>query len=240
MARRSSRRDGGSDSPAAALVRAGWDRIDRWCRAHLPGLLRTLNPGASPAQVAALERAIGRPLPAEVRESLTIHNGQADPTGFLFQLDLLDAETVAKEWALWSGLVAYNAEYRGRMTSYPAGAVALDYGNPDWVPLAKSAATGYLAVDLAPGPAGMAGQVITFGRREDVKCVLAVGWGEFLSSYAAFLEGGGLPAVHPDPEAWRDNFEPVFEGVTADGQEIVRNPLDVLVEWRKAGRWPVP
>jgi hypothetical protein len=85
-------------------------------------------------------------------------------------------------------------------------------------------------MDSAPGPAGSVGQVINFGRDEKLKCVLAASWGEFLLSYARFLESGALTQVHPEAKFWGDNFDPLMGG---------RHRHDVLVEWRKEGRWPL-
>jgi hypothetical protein len=63
-------------SPAVEMVKEAWDRIDAWCRVHVPGVLDRLNPGASATEIAALERTIKQPLPADVRKSLAIHNGE--------------------------------------------------------------------------------------------------------------------------------------------------------------------
>jgi cell wall assembly regulator SMI1 len=202
--------------------------------------LDTLNPSASVDEIAALERVIKRPLPDDVRESLVIHNGQPRQlTGFVFGLDLLDAERIACEWGIWAGLTTYNQEYRENMTSFPEGTIEPDYANPGWIPLTKSAGANYLGVDLAPGPAGSTGQVINFGRDENMKCVLAASWGEFLLSYAKFLESGALKTIHPEAKFWGDNFEPVFESVMDNGQYYHRHPHDTLIEWRKKGHWPL-
>jgi cell wall assembly regulator SMI1 len=191
-------------------------------------LLDTLNTGAQPAEIVSLERAIKRTLPDDVRESLSIHNGQPRQlTGFVFGLDLLDCKRIAQEWERWAGLTSYNPDYRDAMASFPQGAVQLDYANPGWIPLTKDGGGNYLGVDLAPGPAGSTGQVINFGRDEELKAVLAAGWGEFLLSYAKFLESGALAEISPEARSWGDNFEQVMTG----------HRHDVLVKWRKAGRW---
>src|SRR5262249_32842513 len=149
----------------------------------------------SVAEIATLEEAIKRPLPDDVRESLAIHNGQPwrQPTGFVFGLlELLDTERIAQQWKIWSGVTEYNEEHRENMVSFPEAAIQLDYANPGWIPLTKDSGVNHLGVDLTPGPAGSVGQVINFGRDEKLKCVLATRWGEFLLSYAKFLESGPL------------------------------------------------
>src|SRR5262245_53661269 len=78
---------------AATLVLDARDRLENWHRKHHPLLLDTLNPGASPADIARLERTIKQPLPDDVRVSLSIHNGQPPRQHFfLFELDLLSTE----------------------------------------------------------------------------------------------------------------------------------------------------
>jgi cell wall assembly regulator SMI1 len=224
------------------MVEEAWDRLEAWCRAHVPGLLDALNPGASAAEIEALERAIQRPLPADVRVSLAIHNGQSGrPLGsdFVFGLELLDAEQIAHYWELWAGLTEYNDEYREDMASVPPGAIQLDYANPGWVPLTKAASASHLATDLAPGPAGSVGQMINFGRDEREKCVLAASWGEFLLSYAKFLESDAFRVIHPEAHSWDVNFEPVFNYVSPDGEEYIRHQHATLIDWRKQGRWPL-
>lgn len=250
MAKRKSSGDGAAPkncaptsraNSAAALVRDAWVKLETWCRQHLPGLLGSLNSGASVAEVSALERTIQRPLPDDVRESLSIHNGQRRQirSGFLLGLDLLDAERIAEEWKLWAELTAYNEDYREDMASFPEGAIELDYANPGWIPLTKDGGGNHLGVDLSPGSAGSLGQVINFGRDENRKSVLAMCWGEFLLSYAKFLESGALKVIYSEVASWGANFEPVFESVTKDGEYYIRHPHQVLADWRKEGRWPL-
>lgn len=214
------------------MVEEAWDRLETWCRAHVPGLLDTLNPGASEKEITALERTIKQPLPADVRRSLAIHNGEPWRTSvdFIFGLELLDIDRIAEEWELWSGLTEYNDEFRSGMKSVPAGAIQLDYANLGWIPLTKAPGSGnHLGADLAPGSKGSMGQVINFGRDEREKCVLAESWGEFLLSYARFLESDDFKVIDAEAKSWSVNFDPVF----------TRHPHDALVEWRKNGRWPL-
>lgn len=94
----------------------------------------------------------------------------------------------------------YNYEYREEMIAVPVGTIQLDYANLGWVPMTKAASASHLAVDLAPGPAGSAGQIMNFGRDECEKCVLASSWGEFLLSYAKFLGSYNFQILYEDVE----------------------------------------
>jgi cell wall assembly regulator SMI1 len=204
-------------------ARDAWKRLELWCRRHHPPLLDFLNPGASEDEIVALERVIGQPLPTDVRVSLSIHNGDRE-YGFVFGLTLLSIAGIENDWRMWQDCLAYNEEPEDDPS--PDLAVALDYANPGWIPLTRDAGNNHLGVDLAPGPAGVAGQVINFGKDEEEKCVLAAGWAEFLAGYAVFLESGAVREIYPDN--WYDRVR----------KPIPRHPHDMLREWRQQGRWP--
>jgi cell wall assembly regulator SMI1 len=53
-------------------------RLDHWLKTHRHRYHHGLLPGATPAELDALQAALGRPLPEELRTWLTWHNGQ-DP-----------------------------------------------------------------------------------------------------------------------------------------------------------------
>jgi cell wall assembly regulator SMI1 len=160
--------------------------LEQWCRCHDRLLLRSLNPGASPEEIDAVEHVIGQALPPDVRQSLAIHNG--GPKDFVLHYQLLPIRWVIDEWACWKQGEALNEAMRWQMESVPANAIALDYFNPGWVPLAQNADVSYLAIDLSPGPAGVVGQVINFGRNDKYKRVFAPSWAQFLTDYATFLK----------------------------------------------------
>ncbi|MBP3955266.1 SMI1/KNR4 family protein [Gemmata sp. G18] len=210
----------------AASARSAWVRLENWCRQHYPALLEALAPGATGEEIEELERAIGQPLPPDVRESFAIHNGN---NSFIFGCELQTTQGAAHDWQIWRDVAGHNEEFRDRHKSFPVGAVALDYTNAGWVPLTRDAGGNHIGVDLAPGPAGTVGQVIIFGRDEDQKCASASGWAEFLADYATFLESGAAGEFDPnssDPLAWYSN---------ALGD---RHPHDVLRKWRMEGKWP--
>lgn len=57
-------------------------------------------------------------------------------------------------------------------SSHPAKAIQRKYSLPGWIPLLRDGEGNAIGVDLDPGPAGVIGQVINFGRDEDDKYVL--------------------------------------------------------------------
>lgn len=50
-------------------------RLERWLKKHRPKFHRALLPGATPAELAELEMALGRPVPENLRALLGWHNG---------------------------------------------------------------------------------------------------------------------------------------------------------------------
>jgi cell wall assembly regulator SMI1 len=170
----------------ADTTRRAWDRLEQWCRRHDRLLLRSLNPGASDKLIDALEAVIERPLPPDVRQSFAIHDGVQG--SFVLNYELLSVRMVIRDWVGWGPAEDLNPSLQRDMKSHPAGAIALDYFNPGWIPMAQNASASYLAIDLAPGPVGVIGQVINFGRNDTDKRVLAFSWAAFLTDFATFLE----------------------------------------------------
>lgn len=215
-------------------ISEAWERIEDWCAQNHPALLDELNGGASRRQVAVVEEKIQRPLPEDVRESLLLHNGQPDDTEFplLFgQLALKSCDQIVEAYERCKGWTGCDpGELPTNYTFFPEEAITNCYHHDAWIPITEEHGNGnYLAVDLAPGPQGIHGQIIDFGADIYDHGVLAPSWADFLLSYAKLLESGLLGEFDTDPDLWRDSFDSLFE----------QNSLDALVGWVKAGRWPL-
>jgi len=213
-------------SSAESSVAQAWRRIETWCEEHFPAFLGTLQPGATSEEIAAFEQEIGRELPAEVRESFTIHNGQerSRQQSSLFFNELLGLEEALAHWKTWAASEPCLDDLE-HMTSAPADSIALAFANPGWIPLtSESSLEDHLGVDLAPGPAGQSGQIINFGQNEEDKYVLASSWGEFLNFVADLLEKYETVVDAPYWVALKEFPEMCFH--------------DVLRELWNSGRWP--
>lgn len=177
--------------PAEDSVSLAWRRLERWYGEKCPAMLKNLNPGVTEAQLADFEKAIGQRLPADVRRSFLLHNGQDPNTpGLIFGLYLLPLSDALNEWRSWRKIDKDNNDLKTGAKSYPSGAVQLDYANPAWIPLTHDHGSGYLGVDLAPAAKGSKGQVITFGRNDEGHLVAASSWADFLTQLAGRLEAG--------------------------------------------------
>lgn len=220
-------------------VAAAWARIVAAADALAPGLFTNFARGATDKAIAKFEKAIGRTLPQEVRESFRAYDGQPRPWQSIFDgmgfCSLAHAQSV---WRGWLGLdedEGLNEFAREEGSSTPKNAIRLGYANRNWIQLVDTGGSCYFGVDFDPGPTGLAGQVINFGRDEEQKRVLAWSWGWFLNDLAEELERGnfrfeanedrGLTLIDPDPPHGH------FFNVTAEWSKAKtagRRPFDPL------------
>ena len=109
----------------------------------------------------------------------------------------------------------WREELSERQDSQPPGAVQRVYSHASWIPLVRDWGGNYLAIDLAPGPAGKWGQVILFGRDYDCKYVVARSWGVFLAILADDYCSGKVQVDEETNElrlnAFRNATPPYFE-----------------------------
>lgn len=204
-----------------APVAESWRRIEAWLDKHLLAVKATLRPGVSKRDLTRFEKVIGRALPEDVRQSWLIHDGQGhlpeefyatdepipESLGLLFGNKLnplinskncLSSRPVLAEWKFWKDLIeredepGYWDDFDGPCTSFPEGAIRCKYSHPGWLPLVTVMDSEYLGTDLAPGPEGVVGQLINFGRDCQAKYVLAASWAHFLEDFADELEAGNF------------------------------------------------
>ncbi|GGM54376.1 hypothetical protein GCM10008956_32850 [Deinococcus arenae] len=138
--------------------------------ARLPTLAAPLRGPVSAADLQLLQAAVEVPLPPEIQDLYATVDGQDGILpGALLGLTWLPARRAAQEHATWMDL----AQDDPALVSEPAGAIQAVTFHHHWVPLAVDGSGNGLAVDLAPGPMGMAGQVITYGPDETTRRVVS-------------------------------------------------------------------
>ena len=207
-------------------MKQAWRRLKVWLSANIPGVLETMNPGATDAEIVAYENAIERALPDDVRQWFRLHDGQDDDAdgGLIFNLCPISLAESLHQWTAWLENEAMNSEIES--TSLPAGAIQRLYTSRGWIPLTHDFGGNFLGVDLDPGPNGTVGQVINFGRDESTKCVAATSWAQFIEWIAAEYERGRL-VFESDDEGF------LMEEHSEFGH---RHLHEVLVELHRAGR----
>ncbi|WP_020465700.1 SMI1/KNR4 family protein [Singulisphaera acidiphila] len=193
-----------------------------WLDEHLPAVKATLRPGVSKKDLEKFEKAIGQQLPDDVRESWMIHDGQGclpddfdteevedqipDLLSLFFGVALnplitskkaLSPRAVLPTWTDWTELIeggepgSYE-DIEKYCSSSPVGAIQCRYFHRGWIPLATWVDSDYVGIDFDPGPNGVVGQVVNFGRNEEKKYVLAKSWAQFLEDFADELEAGNF------------------------------------------------
>lgn len=170
-----------------------FERLEGWLAVHAPGIYAELEAGASDADLDALEVATGRTLPPAFRALYRRHAYWS----YTFALDHVPLGHVLHEWLVWKELEAEFQEMQGH-ASHPAGAITPQYINLGWIPFLKDWGGNSVGIDLAPGPGGVSGQVITFGRDENAKYVLASSLEDFLQEYLRRLETGRVTSSLSD------------------------------------------
>lgn len=170
-------------------------RLDAWYAAHLAADKYRFNPPATDQQIDAFERLVGLEMPRSYRQLYRWHDGENnDRWGHIYGLPLLPLERAAADWTAWTRISAdFDGDrYAVPGGAWPEGAVDPAYTNRSWIPLTNDGSGGHIGLDFDPWPGGRIGQVILFGRDEDVKIVLAESLGEFLEWIAGLLESGNF------------------------------------------------
>ena len=170
-------------------------RLDAWFAKYLPADKYVFNPPATDAEIDGLEKVVGLKLPRAYRQLYRWHDGENDDRwGHIYGLPLLPLKETARQWDAWKRVLAYfkGEPYVIPAEGWPAGAVDPAYINPRWIPLTHDGSGNHIGLDLDPWPGGRVGQVILFGRDEEVKAVLAESLGKFLDWLADLLESGNF------------------------------------------------
>lgn len=170
-------------------------RLDAWFAAHLPADRYRFNPPATEAEIDTFEKLVGLQLPRSYRQLYLWHDGENDDRwGHIYGLPLLPLAEAASQWKAWNRVLGDFGGNRYAIPggAWPRGAVDPAYINPRWIPLTHDGSGNHIGLDFDPWPGGRVGQVILYGRDEDVKAVLAESLGKFLEWIAGLLESGNF------------------------------------------------
>ena len=170
-------------------------RLDAWYAAHLDRDRYVFNRPATEARLDSVETSFGVRMPSAYRQLYRWHDGENDDRwGHFYGLPLLPIDRALAEWRAWNRVIAEigGNPYAIPGGGWPAGAVDTAYFNSRWIPLTADGSGNHIGLDFDPWPGGRLGQVILFGRDEDVKVVLSESLGQFLAWIAGLLESGNF------------------------------------------------
>ena len=205
------------------MVNNALNRIAHWLAAHAPRILKeSLNPGASDAQLEALEAAIGHHLPADYKALYHRHDGlneDADNFGsFFYGLSFLPLAEVA---AMRQHRAAAAVPVPLRQ-AHPA-LKADNAQRPQWLCLGFDGSHVWLCVDLDPVDGHRYGQVILVDEELETAFPVAYSVVALLTDFAHYLEQGRYSL---DPDALDDGNEYLTPAPKID-----------LINWSAAKRW---
>ena len=175
-----------------------FERLERWLAAHAPQIHAELTPGVKNSELDELEALTGQTLPPDFRALYRRHGDW----GRALRLTHMPLMQVHRDWLMWESLSGEDfASTMEGHASFPAGAITPRYINLGWIPFLTDYGGNSVGIDLAPASAGVRGQVITFGRDEREKYVLAPSLHDFLREYVERLEAGrGRVIDENDPD----------------------------------------
>ncbi|WP_405688172.1 SMI1/KNR4 family protein [Streptomyces sp. NBC_00057] len=139
-----------------APISESWTRIENWLAEHAPATYAALAPPADPADIAAIERVIGRPLLKPLVMSLLRHDGLLDQRGSLLPgfYRPMSAREIAAAWQLFTDFYdKRTADEKGEEADYDfmkIGASRVLYGHPQLIPIARDVGGGCLVLDHRP------------------------------------------------------------------------------------------
>ncbi len=133
-----------------------WQHIELWLESHFPHGLANLGAPAAAPDIGRLEQTLTIALPADLKELLQTHNGEApEEVWLLGNWSLLSAEYIEKQWAQQCN-ISEGQEDCLETDGYVKGAS----WNKGWIPFAYDGSGGYLCIDTDPASDGTIGQVI--------------------------------------------------------------------------------
>lgn len=187
-------------TPTVSLAKPAesWKRIEAWLKEHKPRRWAALHTGASPEDLALVEKTVAQILPEDFKEAYRVHNGQENGHGDLVPClaeheagyFLMPTEAMVSEWKSWKSL-AEIGEFAGQEASPDQGIEGV-WWNPGWVPFASNGGGDSICLDLAPAPGGVVGQVITMNHASRKRVLLASSFSEWLADLADAIQDGAL------------------------------------------------
>jgi cell wall assembly regulator SMI1 len=155
-------------------------RLERWLKKHRRRFVKALNPGATPEELNALAKSLGRNLPEELGDLLAWHNGQDSGFSGKFEQDwlLMSCQQIAEE-------KRYLDEQCGEDPSLG--------WKKDWVPFLDDDQGDHICLELTQTPAPV--REFWMGQKQTPQ--VAKSLAEWLAAFVTAVEAG---KYEEDPE----------------------------------------
>lgn len=147
--------------------------ISEWHRTNAPILYNGLLPGVHENEIHEIESACDLCLPNTLKDLFRWHNGSSKR---MFGLDF-GGLPIPERICPGIDILELHAE------SHPRRAIRTSFRPDGWVDMLHDGGGNFVAIDLNPAEAGTVGQVITYGRDESVRFVIAENVIEFAEEY---------------------------------------------------------
>lgn len=157
-------------------------------RRHTPLAYAALRPPLSGEELTRLRGQVQRAGYAAPDDVLTLYGWHGGSEAWLFGLEW-------SEPALPTQGIEEDIPFA---VSHPPGHIRETFAPPGHWGFLHDSGGNFVALDLTPGPAGQMGQVITAGRDEYHRFVLAGSLGEFVRMYVERLRAGAYAIVPPE------------------------------------------
>lgn len=181
-----------------------WQRAEAVLKSKHPGRHKSLNKGATDAQLTALEKTLGVVLPDDFKASLKLHNGQNDSgPGVLRGWELLSTDRILDEWNVWKEL--YDGGDFEENEGEPAAGVKPHWWHPLWIPITSDGGGNHQCLDLDPATGGKRGQVIQMWHDEGSRALEGASFEAWFGDFVQALEAG--EAYEDDDEEEDDQEE---------------------------------
>jgi cell wall assembly regulator SMI1 len=167
-----------------------WKTIEAWLREHHPRRIDDFRPPAQTAAVAAAEKELGRELPEDYKQFLSLHDGQELFAPMVGTCSLFSLDDVPLRYRRLASLLS-DAEEESE-PEVDAGIRPVAY-SPGWIPIGVSArGRDYLCIDLDPAPKGTSGQIIEVPVDFDDRTKVAPSFADLLALYFKQLQTGEI------------------------------------------------
>ena len=175
-----------------------WLKYTRWLESRLPVYYDLLRPGASEADINALEEKVSFNLPDQFQELYRINDGDEKRAKgriprFLPGIRIPEPGRNRRGMGLMEGRIRQRPHRFDEIQS-PKDISSTSTRIRDGSPCSQTTEGNYIGLDLNPGSKGRIGQVINFGRDEWKKFVIAEKLKGFLAFIVEQMEKGVLDA----------------------------------------------